>query len=103
MPKRRRFDSKAFRDRHGMRTAEDMADAVGVHVRTIRNWDSGERVPSHLAFQKLKEIERARRERLKSEPATQTATHNALTEAETPVPPVPADGPVRRAFIPSSR
>jgi DNA-binding transcriptional regulator YiaG len=57
---------------------EELADRMGVHVRTVKRWGSKEADMSPLAIHRLRQVVYEHRH---PRPATQTPTSNALTKA----------------------
>ncbi len=50
-----RFNVRAFRDKHGL-SAQRVADHLGVALRTVQRWDSGDVEPSPLALKQLQDL-----------------------------------------------
>lgn len=82
-----RFNVKAFRGTHGL-SAQHVADALGVHIRTVRRWDSGDADPSPMALKALQDLK---------------SKHDVpmMRDAETPAPASSSDKPRRPALLPS--
>lgn len=75
-----RINVKQFRDRTGL-SAQKLADKLGVHLRTVRRWESAEVDPSPLANEKLRQI---------------VAEHDRASEPEKP-----KSGPKRQSHLDS--
>lgn len=88
MASRQKFKSKRFREEHGMTTAKEMAEAVGVDLRTVQSWDAGHKQPSPLAMRRLDEIHK--------EHTSKNGSAIEPTERE-------GNAPVRQGFLPSTR